>query len=114
MPELLPIYCAEEPLCINSDGCQRGFATASPMLRAIHPPPTPPRQEKNVEGAASPHETDVPNSDAEGSLSRSNVSYCRDDLPKLTSKAYALEFSRRTLNVLYHILGIADAAKNHF
>ena len=46
-------------------------------------------------GAASPHETDVSSSDTEGNLSKSNVSYCKDGLPKLISKAYGIRVARR-------------------
>ena len=46
-------------------------------------------------GAASPHKTDVSSSDTEGNLSKSNVSYCKDGLPKLISKAYGIRVARR-------------------
>ena len=74
-----------------SKGLRYRFADASRHATSDYTPPS----RKNVEGAASPHETDVPSSDVEGSLSKSNVSYCRDGLPKLISKAYGIRVARR-------------------
>ena len=74
-----------------SKGLRYRFADASRHATSNYTPPS----RKDVEGAASPHETNVPSSDVEGSLSKSNVSYCRDGLPKLISKAYGIRVARR-------------------
>ena len=68
---------------INSDGCQRGSATASPVLRAIEP------------------------------LSFWSVMFVAAASPQRAGWYTLLDCLPKSCRTLYHILGIADAAKEH-